>query len=42
LVFLGFKVEGRIAAGGMASLDLAKNNQTVMDQAYKAGIELVK
>ena len=42
LGFLGFKVEGRIAAGGMASLDSAKNNQTVMDQAYKAGIELVK
>ena len=42
LGFLGFKVEGRIAAGGMASLDSAKNNQTVMDQAYRAGIELAK
>jgi multimeric flavodoxin WrbA len=42
LAFLGFKVEGRIAAGGMASLDSAKSSQSVMDQAYKAGTELVK
>lgn len=42
LAFLGFKVEERITAGGTASLDSAKNNQTVMDQAYKAGTGLVK
>lgn len=42
LAFLGFKVEGRIAAGGMTGLDSAKSNQTVLDQAYKTGAELVK
>ena len=42
LAFLGFKVEGRIVAGGMSSLDSAKGSQSVMDQAYKAGTELVK
>ncbi len=42
LGFLGFKVEDRIAAGGMAGPDSARNTQTVMDQAHNAGIELVK
>ncbi len=42
LGFLGFKVEGRIVAGGMASLDAAKNSRDVMDKAYAAGAELVK
>lgn len=42
LRFVGFKVEGRIVAGGMWSLDSAKGNQSVMGQAYHAGLELVK
>jgi len=42
LSFLGFKVEGRIAAGGMASLDSAKSSQSIMDKAYAAGAELAK
>lgn len=42
LAFLGFKVGGRIVAGGMANLDSAKNNPEVMDKAYAAGVELTK
>lgn len=42
LGFLGFKVEGRIVAGGMSSLDSAKGNQSVMGRAYNAGFELAK
>jgi multimeric flavodoxin WrbA len=42
LNFLGFKVEGRIVAGGMANLDSAKGNQNIMDKAYATGVELVK
>ncbi len=42
LAFLGFKVGGRIVAGGMTSLDSAKNNRGVMDRAYTAGLELAK
>jgi multimeric flavodoxin WrbA len=42
LAFLGFKVEGRIAAGGMANLDSAKGNPSVMEKAFAAGAELAK
>lgn len=42
LAFLGFKVEGRIAAGGMSTPDSAKSNQAIMDKAYAAGVDLVK
>lgn len=42
LAFLGFKVEGRIAAGGMSTLDSAKGTPAIMDQAYAAGAGLVK
>ena len=42
LAFLGFKVEGRIAAGGMSNLDSAKGTPAIMDKAYAAGAELVK
>lgn len=42
LSFLGFKVEGRIAAGGMATLDSAKSSQDIMDKAYAAGAELLQ
>jgi multimeric flavodoxin WrbA len=42
LGFLGFKVEGRIVAGGMSSLDSAKGSSDVMDKAYAAGISLLK
>ncbi len=42
LSFLGFKVEGRIAAGGMASLDSVHGDQAVMNKAYAAGAELVQ
>ncbi len=42
LGFLGFKVEGRIVAGGMANLNSAKENQDVMDRAYAAGGELLR
>lgn len=41
LGFLGFKVEGRIAAGGMGSPDSAKDNRDIMGKAYTAGAELV-
>ena len=42
LGFLGFKVEGRIVAGGMSGLDSAKSSQPVMEQAYAAGAALAK
>ena len=42
LGFLGFKVDGRIVAGGMSSLDSAKGSPSIMDKAYQAGLELVK
>lgn len=42
LVFLGFKIQERIAAGGMLDLNSAKNSQSVMDKAYAAGVALLK
>lgn len=42
LAFLGFKVENRIAAGGMMTPDSAKGNRDVMDKAYAAGAALTK
>jgi len=41
LAFLGFKVEGRIVAGGMSGLNSAKGNQNIMDKAFATGVELV-
>jgi hypothetical protein len=42
LGFLGFKVEGRVVAGGMANLDSAISSQSIMDKAYAAGVGLIK
>jgi multimeric flavodoxin WrbA len=42
LGFLGFKVQERVAAGGMREPDAAKNSAAVMDKAYAAGAALVK
>ena len=42
LGFVGFKVEERIVAGGMSSLDSAKSNSPIMDKAYATGVELAK
>jgi multimeric flavodoxin WrbA len=42
LSFLGFKIQERIAAGGMLDLNSAKNSQSVMDKSYAAGVELLK
>lgn len=42
LGFVGFKVEGRIAAGGMSSLDSAKGSESVLERAYTAGAALTK
>jgi len=42
LAFLGFKVEGRIAAGGMGSPDSAQSDADIMSKAYAAGASLAK
>lgn len=40
LGFLGFKVEGRIVAGGMSGMNSANDSQSVMDKAYAKGVDL--
>lgn len=40
LGFLGFKVQERIVAGGMASEEAAKGSQTILEKAYAAGASL--
>jgi multimeric flavodoxin WrbA len=42
LGFLGFKVQERIVAGGMATEEAAKGNQAVLDKAYAAGASLTQ
>jgi multimeric flavodoxin WrbA len=42
LGFLGFKVQERIVAGGMATEEAAKGNQAVLDKAYAAGVSLTQ
>ena len=42
LGFVGFKVEGRIAAGGMITDDAAGKNPGILEKAYAAGASLLK
>ena len=42
LGFVGFKLQGRVAAGGMTREDAARNNPEILEKAYKAGAALVK
>jgi len=42
LGFLGFKIQERVAAGGMIELDSAQKSREVMDRAYAAGAALLK
>jgi multimeric flavodoxin WrbA len=42
LGFLGFKIQERIAAGGMTTEDSAKGNKEIMGKAYAAGVGLTK
>jgi multimeric flavodoxin WrbA len=42
LSFLGFKVQGRIVAGGMRNEDDARGNTAILEKAYAAGVGLTK
>lgn len=42
LAFLGFKVQERIAAGGMMGENDAKGNGAILEKAYAAGVGLTK
>ena len=42
LGFLGFKIQDRVAAGGMLGPDSAQGSPSVMEKAYSAGAALLK